>query len=419
MLKRLAAVTVSILVLVLGVPGIALADWGDGDAFDVLNGQPASDQVWESLCVGASLDLSTASAASCVRQRRVANATREPAGPPNIGAGLCVGASLDLSAASGAKCVAMTKKKRPPAQPPNIGQGLCVGASLDLSAASGAKCAKQQACADTCTTHKQTLPKTGDEEIAPQKEPSTLPKRPASQYAALGDSVAAGAGLSSPAGGDKRCDQTFEAYVYQVADMRGLEINNLACAGATMGDLFTEQVLPGANIPPQLDGAFANGTPELITITAGANDVRWSDFLRECFASTCGTAADDTAMNGLLEALRVKTKHALKSIDGRSSGSPPDVIMTGYYHALSDRCAEIEPRLTLQEIEWLNLQTDRLNRTLERAASHSDFAEFVPIASEFEGHDICSIKPWVQGLDDAAPFHPTADGQRAIAEAVN
>ncbi len=447
MFKRLALAIVSSLVLVLGAPAVALADWGDGDALDVLNGRQGGNQIWEGLCVGASLDLSRASATRCVLQSEAAQAKPRPSVPPNIGAGLCVGASLGLSAASAVKCVAKTRKPRPPSQPPNIGQGLCVGASLDLSAASARSCAKQM-CNNSCGATKptpSTLPKTGDDDrviikktepvpthhktvivkkktvIVHKEQPSTSaqPRMASGQYAALGDSVAAGSGLPDPVRGDKRCDRTFGAYAYEVANMRGLKVNHLACAGATMGDLFSEEVLPGSNIPPQLDGAFANGTPELITITAGANDVRWSDFLHKCFVSTCGTPADDVAVNGLMNALRVKTKHVFKSIERRSSGSPPLTIMTGYYHPLSDRCAELEPRLTLQEIQWINLQTDRLNQTLARVAEHRSFAEFVPIDTVFEGHDICSDNPWVQGLDGQAPFHPTLKGQRAIARAIN
>lgn len=34
---------------------------------------------------------------------------------------------------------------------------------------------------------------------------------------------------------------------------------------------------------------------------------------------------------------------------------------------------------------------------------------------DFAGHQLCTSQPYVQGLDAAAPFHPTATGQSAIA----
>jgi hypothetical protein len=34
---------------------------------------------------------------------------------------------------------------------------------------------------------------------------------------------------------------------------------------------------------------------------------------------------------------------------------------------------------------------------------------------DFTGHELCTPQPYVQGLGAAAPFHPTALGQLAIA----
>jgi hypothetical protein len=35
----------------------------------------------------------------------------------------------------------------------------------------------------------------------------------------------------------------------------------------------------------------------------------------------------------------------------------------------------------------------------------------------FAGHALCDDQPWVQGLSDRYPFHPTAAGEVAIAAA--
>ena len=104
-------------------------------------------------------------------------------------------------------------------------------------------------------------------------------------YAALGDSVAAGLGLlaaSNATNQDLQCGRTTQAYPYIVAQTLGVQLIDVACSGATAGDLVTQQGVSGPNITPQLDIAFAAGTPQLITITAGANDVHWDDFLRYC-----------------------------------------------------------------------------------------------------------------------------------------
>ena len=229
MFKRLAITIVSTLALVLGAPGIAAASSDGGDAFDELSGRTRRvDPIWQGLCVGASLDLSKASQVDCAIKSVEAQADQSPSRPPNIGAGLCVGASLDLSRASAAKCIAQTKKERPPSQPPNIGAGLCVGASLDLSKASAQKCVKQtqQSDGDDNDNHEETPPTTDNKphHDHPHKKTPTVPPPPppeprsvSGSYAALGDSVAAGVGLSSPVPGDEQCGRTFDSYVYAVA----------------------------------------------------------------------------------------------------------------------------------------------------------------------------------------------------------
>ena len=40
---------------------------------------------------------------------------------------------------------------------------------------------------------------------------------------------------------------------------------------------------------------------------------------------------------------------------------------------------------------------------------------FLSPQPDFTGHELCSPLPYVQGLGAAAPFHPTAAGQLAIA----
>jgi lysophospholipase L1-like esterase len=194
---------------------------------------------------------------------------------------------------------------------------------------------------------------------------------------------------------------------------------NIACSGATAGDLFTEQHLSGTSrdIAPQLSTAFANGTPSLITVTAGANDTYWQYFIRKCYVSTCGTNTDRTLAAGLLAALQLKFAYALNNISLRSNGQPPRVVLTGYYEPFSAACAQQQTNVTAQELAWLNSQTQAINGVIANAASqHSSFVRYAPVS--FSGHELCSANPWVQGLNDAAPFHPTAQGQRVIAQAV-
>lgn len=231
-------------------------------------------------------------------------------------------------------------------------------------------------------------------------------------YAALGDSVAAGLGLN----GTTQCGQSSQAYPYYVANTGGYSLIDAACSGATAGDLFTRQGVSGPNLPPQLDTAFASGTPTLITITAGANDVRWADFIYKCYRSECGTTTDTYAANALLTAMQLKLYYAFSEIQQRSNGTPPTVIVTGYYNPLSSRCLSQQNQVTRQELRWLNSQREALNQTIQNVAASYPFVRYAPL--NFTGHDICSSQPWVQGLSAPAPLHPNSTGQAAIARAV-
>jgi lysophospholipase L1-like esterase len=232
-------------------------------------------------------------------------------------------------------------------------------------------------------------------------------------YVALGDSVAAGIGLQG-AYGTAACGKTAQAYSVQVAKYLKSAPVSFACSGATAGDLVTQQHIPGPNPPAQLTNAFAKGTPKVITITAGANDIHWSDFIKKCFGSTCGTQNDTDTANALLVGLQYKLTYAMGSIQRRSNYHPPKVYLTGYYNPLSANCQSSQ--LSAAELAWLNAESQALNQTIKNVAKRYSFAEFVPV--DFTGHDICSASPWIQGPSDPAPFHPNATGQAVIAKSV-
>jgi lysophospholipase L1-like esterase len=275
-------------------------------------------------------------------------------------------------------------------KPDPILQGLWAGANFDLSSLHG----------------------------QPRPAPNTPAPNP-QLYVALGDSVAAGAGLpvaiaANP--GDVRCARSPQAYPTKIAAATGKNLLHIACSGAKAGDLFTRQGIHGTSRAPQLKTAFASGTPGLITITAGANDAHWVSFIKKCYATSCGSNSDTRIADVYLKILKVKLNIVLLDIERRSTGNPPQVVLTGYYDPLSPACAAVQTRFTTQEIAWLSNRLALLNQTIETVGSHYTFATFAPVS--FAGHDICSASPWVQGQNDPAPFHPTVQGQEVIANTV-
>jgi len=237
-------------------------------------------------------------------------------------------------------------------------------------------------------------------------------------YAALGDSVAAGLGLplTGEGGTAADCGRSAKAYPYLVAQKRDLTLTNIACSGATAGDLVTRQSVAGTEVPAQLTTAFKNGTPGVISITAGANDAHWTTFLGKCYATTCGSKADTLVANGYLKVLQLKLYYMFGSIQRRSHGKPPKTILTGYYNPISSACTSVSSRFTASEVTWVTGEINALNQTIKNVTAHYSFAKYVPV--DFTGHDICAATPWIQGANTPAPFHPTEQGQAAIARSV-
>lgn len=239
-------------------------------------------------------------------------------------------------------------------------------------------------------------------------------------YAALGDSVAAGLGLPLPANADASttaCGRSSQGYPNLVTSSMNLSLLNVSCSSTTMGDLLTSENVGGVEQSPQLDQAFAHGTPKVISITSGANDIEWSFFLKQCYVTNCADMTNTVAVNGLLVALQAKMLATLSSIQARSHGTPPRTVVTGYYQPVSTACVQqSNGQLTSAEVQWIQGATNALNQTLKQTTQQFSFARFAPVS--FAGHDACSSNPWVQMINAPAPFHPTAQGQQVIARDV-
>lgn len=249
-------------------------------------------------------------------------------------------------------------------------------------------------------------------------------------YVALGDSVAAGAGLplvQNPSPEDVACGRSGTGYPQLLGTKLNVPVTDLACSGARVHDgLIDPQTIPGANIvvPAQLDQAFARGVPDVMTLTVGANDVHWVDFIGKCYVGTCGSLSDTATAAAYLTYFQGELAYSLHAIKDRSGGhAPPRVFITGYYYPVSSTAC-LGGQVTTAELRWINAQTDNLNKAIRQTISATtrvsswfkgsyNFATYVPI--NFNGHGLCSSEPWVQGLAEAAPLHPNASGTAEFA----
>lgn len=111
-------------------------------------------------------------------------------------------------------------------------------------------------------------------------------------------------------------------------------------------------------------------------------------------------------------------------------GKVPEIVFTTYHRplpqGLDGDCWDVWP-LSGAEQSYLDSLQGVLQTTLEGAVGDMDGVTIADISKTMDGHRWCSEDPWVYGLsvywtdgatDSQAPFHPTPEGQKAIAAVV-
>jgi lysophospholipase L1-like esterase len=268
------------------------------------------------------------------------------------------------------------------------------------------------------------------------------PGRADARAVVIGDSTAAGIGntaLAKPTKQDTACRRSADAYAAALQSLSGLRVLNLACSSATISTgLLGPQTAAGITLPPQVGVLRAIPSAAVVIVSVGANDVGWSDFLRYCYGlPRCDDKATDRLFKSRLDAFKVQYAQLLQQLadlPGR-----PAVIVNEYYDPFgtSFDCSRLrDPKAAAgappgygfaadpgqdnqeqkikQKIEPLRSELARLNAVLEQGAKAFDFTAVQP---RFDGHQLCTSQPWVQGMADPAPFHPHAAGELAIAAA--
>ena len=114
---------------------------------------------------------------------------------------------------------------------------------------------------------------------------------------------------------------------------------------------------------------------------------------------------------------------------GMQDGKVPEIVFTTYHNPLpgpseSIDCADLGD-LERDEINYLITLLETLIKTITDSVSGMDGVSVAEISGVMDDHKYCTDDPWAYGLsvlwlNDAsqAPFHPTPDGQAAIAKIV-
>jgi lysophospholipase L1-like esterase len=255
----------------------------------------------------------------------------------------------------------------------------------------------------------------GTETHLPRLRPAG-PSLPGVQVVVMGDSTAAGAGLAPVPGAsstDRDCGRSADSYAADLSAADGWRVLNLACDGATIGDgLLGPQVGNGRRLPPQLAVAEQAGHASVIIVSVGADDLNWAAEVQYC--ATVPSCNDRATTAYFQQQLASFSKNYLDLLSRLAAlPSQPQVIINRYYNPFGSQPGCLgQDGLSPTNLQTLTSRLATLNQVLAQGATQFGFSSPQP---DFAGHQLCTPQPYVQGLDAAAPFHPTVLGQLAIA----
>ena len=265
--------------------------------------------------------------------------------------------------------------------------------------------------------------------LAPTVRP-LLPLVAGFRYVALGDSYTSAPGVTpvdptAPAA----CGRSAVNYPHLVAEVLGAQLTDVSCGGASTMSLYEEQF---SGVPAQLD-ALTKDTA-LVTLGIGGND---NDLFTTAVAGCAIGLGDIAAAQAApcrdrygqqfsedIAASGEMIAQALKNI--RLEAPNAHVVVVGYPNLLPTTeagrltCPAAGVPFTPEDIEFLDEIERELNAMLKTQAEATKNT-YLDTYTPSIGHDMCAppgvrwIEPTVP-LSPAAPVHPNAQGQAAVAE---
>ncbi len=251
-------------------------------------------------------------------------------------------------------------------------------------------------------------------------------------YASLGDSFTSGPLIPDQHGAPVDCLRSSHNYPSLVAASLGVSsFTDVSCAGATTADMSTPQSVTLGTNPPELNALSPATT--LVTLGIGGNDLDFANVVIACsalsfinpFGSPCqkhytSGGTDRLALNVARTAPKVAA--VLQEIHQRAPAAR--ILVIGYPVVLPNTghgCWPLVP-VAHGDVVYLRGVEMRLNSMLASAAA-AHGATYVNTYTDSIGHDVCQAPGtrWVEGIvptSPAAPVHPNALGERAMARQV-
>jgi hypothetical protein len=248
---------------------------------------------------------------------------------------------------------------------------------------------------------------------------SPAPPKPASTSVStvvIGDSTAAGAGnplVLNATAQDRACLRSRDSYAADIAAVNGSAVVNLACTNASIEDgLFGPESINGSIVPAQLATLASMKGVHTVIVSIGANEMHWAELMELCLVSPqCDDSASAAWFAQALDSFTVDYYDLLQYL--ATLPGAPHVIVNEYYDPLPAKpvCPAL-PDVTAAKSGVLLDRLTMFNTVLSEGAASFGFAAVDP---NFSGHELCTSQSFVQGLSAAAPLHPNAAGELAIA----
>lgn len=279
-------------------------------------------------------------------------------------------------------------------------------------------------------------------------------------YLAMGDSYSSGESVppfvkGSLEGYDSakdKCDRSYAAASAVLEDKllfsttAGIDRQFIACSGAETGNLVGSVGQNGepSQIIQEQQIESLTGSPDLVTLTIGGNNIGFANIINACFwdriwtgpfGKTCGARADYVAQ---VDNTIAKVTPTLESAFAKivaAVGPDASVLVADYPQIFpsdlaQQKCKPLNSIFDPIDLTQMNTWTAELDANIKTAANAAGvhFVEVSGAKGVFAGHKICDTgAPWiniltsregtVQGTDTAGSFHPKAQGQAAYAKA--
>ena len=265
------------------------------------------------------------------------------------------------------------------------------------------------------------------------------------------------------------CHVSPDAYGNHVAAFFHSTLSQFACTGASFIDGIVGPAIDSKSkvrrpaefgnwaTKRNLNKEYDDANPDLVLVTLGADDAQFSDVVEQCVKNAYKYASYlakeecipsnpgqtiQTDFFDFIPKLQQNYATLISWIEERAkarpkSAPPPKIVFTTYANPFPDagvKCNDVS-YLYPEQVSYLSSLVDQMNGIILRSIPTigSSNVAVVDISKVYQepGHDHrwCSEDPWVYGLSiysfyhpssfsSLAPFHPTPQGQRAIAELV-